>query len=274
MKPQLVLLAAGLGARFGGLKQLTPVGPAGELLIDYTVGDARRAGIERLVVVLREELAGEFRALRGDRYAETFEVAYAYQPPPPEGRSRPWGTGHALLAAREVVDAPFLVANSDDYYGPRSIARLAEFLRQPAAPNQKPSRWAMVGYPLAETLSEFGPVSRSLCELDPEGLLCGLREETALTAESAEARRGALVSMNLWALRPALFAPLAAGFESFLASHAGDKRAEYFLPAAIAAEIAAGHASVQVFPAEDRWFGLTHPGDLALARARLAAESV
>ena len=271
--PQLVLLAAGLGSRFGGLKQLAPVGPGGAILMDYTVADAAAAGIDRLVVVLRPELEAEFRALRGELYADRFEVRYAFQQAV-GGRTRPWGTGHALLAAREAVDGPFLVANADDYYGRRNLALLADFLQQTDATTDAiASDWAMVGFPLAATLSEFGPVSRSLCSLDSQSFLRGLHERKDLQAGSPEVHKDPLVSMNLWALRPAFFPFLAERFARFFSRYHADPQAEFYLPRTIAEAIDVGDARVRVFPAADGWFGITHPGDLPLVHKALAARA-
>lgn len=271
--PQLVLLAAGLGSRFGGLKQLAPVGPAGAILMDYTVADAAAAGIGRLVVVLRPELEAEFRALRGEIYAERFEVRYAFQQAV-GGRTRPWGTGHALLAAREVVDGPFLVANADDYYGRRNLARLVDFLQDAdTTADATASDWAMVGFPLAATLSDFGPVSRSLCSLDSRSFLRGLHERKDLQASSPEVQENPLVSMNLWALRPDFFPFLEGRFAHFFGRYHGDPQAELYLPHTIAEAIDEGQATVRVFPAEDGWFGITYPDDLVWVQEGLAARA-
>ncbi len=285
--PALLVMAAGVGSRYGGLKQVDPVGPHGELVMDYAVYDAWRAGVERVVFVIRRDMAEEFHRLRGARYATKLRVEYAYQelsdlPPEyavPPGRTKPWGTAHAVMAARHAVATPFLCVNADDFYGHQGIAALVGFLRQPTAPG--PERHAMVAFRLRHTLSEHGSVARGVCQTTPDGYLAGIREHTAI------ARRGGgihekvgdgsvrtfsgdeRVSMNLWGFRPSLFAELEQRFAAFLRVHHHDSRAEYQLPSVMGELVHEGRATVRVLDTESAWFGVTHREDRAAAEARL-----
>jgi hypothetical protein len=281
-------MAAGIGARFGGLKQLEPVGPNREVLLDYAVFDAMRAGVERIIVVLRRELEREFHDTLGRRYARRAEIVYAYQEladvPPgcavPAGRVKPWGTGHAVLAARAAVKAPFIVINADDWYGPEGFALLCAFLARPAA--TPPERYAMVGYRLRNTISAHGSVARGVCATDAGGFLVGIREherierrhDGALVNRSADGSESVLdgdelVSMNLWGFRPALMPQLEARWRTFFAARGAEPGAEFYLPAAISGMIADGTATVQVLPTSSPWFGLTHRDDATGVRERL-----
>lgn len=286
MSFDLLVLAAGLGVRFGGAKQLEPIGPAGEILLDYTVFDAARAGARRAVFVIRREMEAAFHAVHGRRYASRLEVAYAFQdaadvpePGMATGRERPWGTGHAVLAARRALPAPFLVANADDLYGAEAIAALARFVDSGA----DPALHAMVAYPLGSTLSAEGPVSRALCDVGPAGALRGLREHLGIERVGAvlrgrDAAGGEVrltgeepASMNLWGFHPSILAPLAARFAAFLAERGRDRESEFFLPTAIDELVRAGAARVRVLRAAGPCPGLTHPGDRAALGRHLAA---
>jgi hypothetical protein len=287
--PELVVMAAGVGSRFGGLKQLEPVGPGGEMLLDYSVFDALRAGVERVVFVIRRELEGDFHALVGARFTGRAEVAYAHQelhdvPPgfvPPAGRVKPWGTAHAILAAREVVRAPFLVIKADDLYGAAAYGAAAGFLRAPAG--APPERWAMVGYPLANTLSAHGTVSRGVCAVGPGRLLRDIVERTALapcdggaheTAPDGADRHYAgdtPVSMNFWAFTPAIFPYLAERFARFLDAAGQDLKSEFYIPAVVKELIDERLATVRVLDSPDPWFGITYRQDRDAVAARLRA---
>ncbi len=276
----LVVMAAGAGSRFGGPKQLTPVGPAGETLLEYAVHDARAAGVGKVVLVVRRDAIDTFRAAVGAHLAGLIDVAYAVQEledlpdgvPAPAPRAKPWGTGHAVLAARHVVDGPFLLANGDDFYGAGAIGAVVRFLREEAG------GWALATWPLAATLSPHGAVSRGVCDVSPSGELRGVREVVGLAAQSGVIAHagGTLagserVSMNLWGFRPDVFGILANGFRRFLAERGGDPAAEYQLPTEIDAARQAGAARVRALAAGESWFGLTHPQDLDEARQRIAA---
>ncbi len=286
-RPELVVMAAGVGSRFGGLKQLEPVGPGGEKLIDYSIFDALRAGVERVVFVVRRDLEADFHALVGARFTGRAEVVYAHQElddvpagfAPPAGRAKPWGTAHAILAARKVVRAPFLVINADDFYGAAAYGVAADFLRAPAG--APPERWAMVGYHLANTLSAHGTVSRGVCTVGPGGLLRDIVERTALapcdggaraTGPDGGDRRYAgdtPVSMNFWVFTPAIFPHLAERFARFLDAEGRDLKSEFYIPAVVKALMDERLATVRVLDSPDAWFGMTHREDRDAVAARL-----
>lgn len=278
----LVVLAAGMGSRYGGLKQLDPVGPSGEIILDYSVSDAIKAGFNKVVFVIRREMLEQFRESVGSRYEERLTVEYAFQelePLPggrvsPVGRIKPWGTGHAVLVAASVVRGPFAVINADDYYGPSGFAELARFLSVASA-----SEYAMVGYRLEKTLSEHGTVSRGICRANEKGFLIDITERTAIArvGEGIVAQGNPPVllsgeeptSMNFWGFTPGLFAHLERLFEEFLEERGDDARAEFYLPAAVSSLIASGEATVKLLRSEDPWFGLTYPEDKAAVVAAL-----
>ena len=279
MSPTLLVLAAGMGSRYGGLKQLDPVGPSGETVLDYAVFDAERAGFGRVVFVIRRDFEEIFRAKIGARYAGRIAVDYVFQSlealpgnfAPPAGREKPWGTGHAVWCAREAVRENFAVINADDFYGADSFAQLAGFLGGARGP-----QFAMVGFRLANTLSEHGAVSRGVCAAGADGTLRSIVEETGITPADvgAGAERkfsgGEIVSMNCWGFTPALFAGLETQFAGFLAARGGDAKAEFYLPAAVSAMIAGGQTTVRVLPTESAWFGVTYREDKPCVQAAIA----
>lgn len=284
---ELVVMAAGVGSRFGGLKQLEAVGPAGERLLDYSVFDAARAGAGRVVVVLRREMQGEFHALLGRRWASHLDVGYAFQELQdvpagfvvPARRRKPWGTGHAVLAARRAVRRPFVVVNADDFYGAEGFALLAGFFARGDAGAR--GRYAMVAYRLVNTLSEHGAVSRGVCRLDEEGRLAGIderlgvrrRDDGSIWAEDGpaplELDPGAPVSMNLWGFGLDVFALLEERFAAFLDTQGQDFEGEFYLPTAVTDLIHKGLTTVEVFTTSSSWFGLTHREDTAAVRCHL-----
>jgi NDP-sugar pyrophosphorylase family protein len=269
-----------MGARYGGLKQIDSVGPSGETILDYAVFDALRAGFTRVVFVIRRDFDALFRKKVGDRYAGRAVVDYVYQAmdalPPgctsPSGREKPWGTGHAVWCAREAISGNFAVINADDFYGADSMARLAGFLRERKTAE---TEFAMVGFRLANTLSEHGTVARGVTTAGPDGELRSIVEETGIAATDVGAGRKysgqEIVSMNCWGFTPALFAGLDAQFREFLAGRGGDAKAEFYLPAAVSAMIARGEAGVRVLPTESTWFGITYREDKPRVEAEIAA---
>jgi len=266
-----------MGSRYGGVKQLEPVGPGGATLMDYSIYDALRAGFGKVVFVIRPDLEAGFQEIIVPRYAGRIAVATAHQRlsdvpsgiTVPEGRQKPWGTGQAVLAAEAAVDTPFVVANADDFYGAPAFAAAAEFLRIP--PVDGPSSFALVGYRLRDTLSEHGAVNRGACRVSADGYLQGVEEiyEIAPSAAGQLIGRGAkghvtltpdaLVSMNLWAFSPAVFEILRAGFVRFLPG--ADAKGEFLLPAAIQEALDRKLARVRVLDAGSPWFGMTYPAD-------------
>ncbi len=271
----LVILAAGMGSRFGGLKQVQPVGPAGELIIEYSAYDALRAGFGRLVLVIRKDIEADFRATIGKRLESRMDVAYVFQETG-TGRTKPWGTGHAVLAARDAVRGPFAVINADDFYGAAGYQTLAAHFAASAD-------CAMVGYPLRQTLSEFGTVSRGLCATDASGRLLGITEITKIEKTATGARyTGAdgtpqaltgdeIVSMNFWGFTPQIFPQLEMLFADFQVKQAGDSKAEFYLPTALSTLNERGETKVALLKSADAWFGITYREDLAASQAAIGA---
>ena len=279
--PTLVVMAAGIGSRYGGLKQIDPIGPAGEVILDYSVHDALAAGFEKAVFIIRRDIEDAFREKLGRTFESRIETAYVFQEldklptgfRSPEGRTKPWGTGHAVLCSRAAVDGPFAVINADDFYGADSFRALATHLK--TARDGNVYDYSMVGFQLANTVSEHGHVSRGVCEVDAKGFLKGIQERTHI-----ERREGAIqytddekktwkslpedmrVSMNTWGFTPSLFDELESRFTPFLAKNRGNLRAEFFLPSAIADLLALKKATVKVLPTEARWVGVTYKEDL------------
>jgi hypothetical protein len=276
MNPTLVLLAAGMGSRYGGPKQIDPVGPGGATLIDYAAFDARRVGFDRLVLVVRSENEAAVRGAVGRGLDRHLRVDYAVQDaalpagfrPPPE-RTKPWGTGHALLAAAPYLDGPFAVLNADDFYGAETYRILADWLRTP----HPACEHALVSFALRTTLSPAGPVNRGVCEVDEEGLLRGIREVLKIEGDGEEGRYpgpsgeavpvagDTPVSLNFWGFGRDILPALGASFESFLAEHGGSTTAELFLPVIVQALIDRDEARVRVLPGGGPWAGLTYPED-------------
>lgn len=282
MKPTLILLAAGMGSRYGGLKQMDPMGPNGETVLDFSVFDAIRAGFGRVVFVIREDFADAFKQGVGARFADRIDVGYAFQHlddvpegfAVPDGRTKPWGTAHAVRAARALVDGPFAVINADDFYGRDAYRRAADFLASAADPDGGAAHYAMVGYPLANTLSDHGDVNRGICSRDALGLLTDVEECVGIVREADDRVRGSgldgtrrvldeasPVSMNFWVFTPCLFGHLEAGFRDFLAAHGTEEKSEYYIPTLVDGLIRAGSADCRVLETTSHWFGVTYPED-------------
>lgn len=284
MDSQLVILAAGIGHRFGGLKQLTPVGPSGETIMDYTVFDALRSGFDQIVLVIRKETEAAMTAHVDNGFGRHAAVTIVHQEVDsvphgctvPHGRTRPWGTGQAVLAAGSAVAGPFAVANADDYYGKSAVDALGRFLTTPLT---SPPTWAMVGFDLADTLPAEGSVSRGLVHAD-RGYLISIEEALAVRRHSEGAVREAPegpfvipgstpVSMNLWGFGSEIIGELEQKFRHFLEINPGLDR-EFFLPSSIGEAVTEGTARVIVLPARSRWCGITSAADLPLVKATLA----
>ena len=289
MKPTLIIMAAGMGSRFGGLKQVTPVGPMDEKIIDYSVYDAIRAGFGKVVFVIKEAIADEFKEKIGNAVAAHVPVEYVYQEldklpdgyTVPDGREKPWGTGHAVLCCRGVVNEPFAVLNADDYYGRECFGLLVDFLSKAADDGVK--HIAMAGYRLRNTLTENGHVSRGICEVDGDNRLLGLTERTKIQivdgAPCFTEDDGATwepldpdgyVSMNCWAFPAGSLDHFEKRFCAFLDEKGGELKSEFYLPFVVDAMVADGEADVQVLPTEDKWYGMTYAEDHAMVRSALA----
>lgn len=283
MKTTLVIMAAGIGSRFGGgIKQLEPVGPGGEIIMDYSIHDALEAGFEKVVFIIRKDLEKDFKEVIGNRIERIAEVAYAYQELAdlpegftlPEGRTKPWGTGQAVLSIKGLVDGPFAVINSDDYYGKECFKNMHRYMTEEMDTERKIYDICMSGFILANTLSENGTVTRGVCQENPDGTLKEVAEtyQIRMTPEGLAGAdesgvRIALdasqpVSMNMWGLPASFLDELERGFPEFLASVPdGDIKKEYLLPRIIDKLIKSGQATVKILNTPDKWFGVTYKED-------------
>lgn len=274
-KPTLVVLAAGMGSRYGGLKQIDPVGPNGETILDYSIYDAIRAGFGRVVFVIRQDIEAPFREFIGARFEQRLAVEYVFQElhklplgfSVPAGRTKPWGTTHAILMAADTVREPFAVINADDFYGAEGYQLLARHL-QSGSPD-----YAMVAFTLRNTLSDFGSVARGVCRLAADGSLESITELTKIERENTGAKNagpdGQLVrltgdepvSMNLWGFNPALFPQLRIAFDRFLARVGNELKSECYIPTVVGDLVAGGQARVKVLRTGASWFGVTYRED-------------
>jgi len=290
MKPTLLILAAGMGSRYGGLKQLDGMGPCGEVVMDYSVFDAIRAGFGKVVFVIRRDFEEQFKSQLGNRFGAHIKVEYAFQDlndlpagyTVPEGRTKPWGTAHAMLAAAGVVHEPCLMINADDFYGRDAFKIIADDLVTPR-PNDGKSHYSMAGFLLKNTLSEHGSVARGVCTRDAKGMLASLTEMTKIfkTADGAENRENPdapvkltgnePVSMNFFGFTPDFFQHLREAFVEFLRENGTDPKAECYVPKVVDSLIAAGKADVRVIDTSGKWFGVTYPEDKAEVVASIKA---
>lgn len=280
MKPTLLILAAGMGSRFGGLKQVEPVGPNGEAIIDYTIFDAIRAGFGKVVFIIRESFADAFREKFDAKLAGRIKVEYVFQEldklPPgftlPEGREKPWGTGHAILMAKDVINEPFCAINADDFYGKNAYRVMSDFL----ITSTNPTEFSMVGYQLNKTLSDHGSVSRGLCEVDVNNTLLKIVENTkivktnkgiiSIEADGSETSLSGIesASMNFWGFKPSIFAILEEKFSAFLKTEIDKPKSELYIPFVVFESITDGKSSVKVLKADSPWFGVTYQEDKPL----------
>ena len=295
MNPQnkkltLVVLAAGIGSRYGGLKQVDPMGPSGELIIDYSVYDALRAGFSKVVFVISTAIEEAFRERVGRTIEQKVDTAYVFQKLEdgvpaeitiPPARKKPWGTAHAMLAARRVVEGPFVVINADDYYGRSAYQVIADYLRGPH-PQDGVADYAMVGYRLGNTLTEHGHVARGVCMVDDAGFLTHVQERTRIERGERVARftedgeqwtplpLDTIVSMNLWGFTPDVFTEIGTRFPRFLlASQANLEKVEYYIPLLVAGLIHEGRARVKVLATAERWHGVTYAQDKPQVKAAI-----
>lgn len=283
----LCILAAGMGSRYGGLKQLDPMTENGEFIIDFTVFDAIRAGFDRVIFIIKKENYDLFRDTVGKRVEKYIKTEYAFQDindipegfEVPEGRIKPWGTGHALLAVRDMVDDCFAVTNADDFYGREAMERLAQFLKNT---KEDEMHFTLVGYILRNTLTKNGTTSRGICKFNDEGMLDSITERTKIKSVGDDAAyldendewvdiSGDLtVSMNCWGLTPAVFSYLSKGFEEFLAKPAADpQKSEFFLPTEIDRLMHLGICDVKVERTNSTWYGVTYPEDKEFVKSSI-----
>lgn len=281
-KPALVIMAAGMGSRYGGLKQIDPVGNHGEIILDFSLYDAMMAGFEKVVFIIKRENEMAFRELIDGRAGKHLKVEYAFQEltdlpqgyTVPEGREKPWGTCHAVLSTRKVIDEPFAVINADDYYGPGAFSTIYDFLER--AQDKEKYDFAMISYQLAKTLTENGHVSRGVCQVSAKGYLENVTERTkimwkdgkpAFTEDEGETWEtlpiDTPVSMNFWGFTPAVLEEMSKGFPLFLdkALKENPMKGEYLLPTTVAELIDNGKAQVKVLKSADQWYGVTYKED-------------
>jgi dTDP-glucose pyrophosphorylase len=279
--PTLIVMAAGMGSRYGGLKQIDPVTDKGEIIIDFSLYDALMAGFEDVVFIIKKEMEEDVRALMDGGAGRSLNIRYAYQSiddvpqgvTVPEGREKPWGTGHAILAARDLVDGSFAVINADDYYGPAAYQLMLEYLAD--AKDDDKLRYAMVGYTLSNTITEYGSVTRGVCRVDGDGYLADIDERYNVTRrgegiayEDEDGRwvdmpPGTTVSMNFWGFTESFMAELGGGLAGFFEEDVprSPAKAEYLLPRIVGRLVAEGKASVKVMDSRDRWYGVTYKED-------------
>ena len=287
MKPTLVIMAAGMGSRYGGLKQIDPMGPGGETLIEYSVYDALRAGFGKVVFIIRKDFSAAFKEAVGSRFEGKIEVAYAYQEldalpegfTVPEGREKPWGTGQAVLACKDVVDTPFAVQNADDYYGAEAFAVISKELQ---GMDTDSTDSCMVGFELQNTLSPNGYVSRGICDVkagDLESVVERLKIERNADGRIQDSGTESLIdmtgeeicSMNFWGFTPKFFQTLEARFVAFLQAQGTERKSEWFIPSIVDEMIRAGETRVKVLSSHDSWFGVTYPDDKDTVAGELKA---
>lgn len=281
-KPVLVIMAAGMGSRYGGLKQIDPVDEQGHIIMDFSIFDAKRAGFEKVVFIIKKENEADFKEAVGNRMAEQMEVAYVYQDlhnipegfEVPEGRVKPWGTAHAVLSAVDEIDGPFAVINADDYYGRDAFQVIYDYLA--THEDDDKYRYTMVGYKLENTVTDNGHVARGVCDTNEAGELVRITERTRIEkrnggiayseddgASWTELPGDTLVSMNMWGFTRSILDEIKAGFPAFLEKGlvSNPMKCEYFLPAVVSTLLEEGRATVAVLASADKWYGVTYKED-------------
>ena len=276
MQPTLLILAAGMASRYGSMKQTEGFGPSGETIMDYSIYDAIRAGFGKVVFIIREDFAEDFKAIFDPKLKGKIEVEYVYQEMDaflngmsiPEGRTKPWGTGHAVLCAKDVVKEPFAVINADDFYGRDGFVKAADFLHKECAEN----KYSIIGYQLAKTLSEFGTVSRGVCEVNANNDLVDIKERTKIYRDNDiiiyeenevkyEVPSDSSVSMNFWCFHPSMFSFTEELFHKFVKANTDNIKAEFFIPIIAEEFITKKGGSIKVIPTSAQWFGVTYKED-------------
>ena len=281
-KPVLVIMAAGMGSRYGGLKQIDPVDEQGHIIIDFSIFDAIRAGFEKVVFIIKKANEKDFMEAIGNRIAKQIQVEYVFQEldhipqkyEVPQDRQKPWGTGHAILCCKDVVKEPFAVINADDYYGPKAFQMIYDYLS--THEDDSRYRYTMVGYILENTLTENGHVARGVCTVSPDGYLQEIHERTQIEKHGEDSEytedggktwvklpKGSTVSMNMWGFTPSIFPELEKGFDVFLeeALEKNPLKGEFFLPSMIEQLLQENKATVSVLKSQDRWYGVTYRED-------------
>ncbi|MGI6537058.1 MAG: nucleotidyltransferase family protein [Caldicoprobacterales bacterium] len=288
-KPVLAVMAAGMGSRYGGLKQIDPVGKNGEIIMDFSLYDAWKAGFQKVVFIIKKELEDSFCQVIGDKVSRYMEVEYAFQSlddlpegySVPEGRIKPWGTGHAVLSCRNIIKGPFAVINADDYYGKNAYTLMYDFLANTI--DDEKYRYAMVGYTLENTTTEHGHVARGVCEVSDDGYLKDIIERTHIQKRDGKTQytedgenwvtlpEGSIVSMNLWGFTPSFLKELEEKFPVFLDRVLKEDplKAEFFLPSVVDSLLKEGKATVKVLHTPDKWYGVTYREDKPLVAAAL-----
>lgn len=286
-KTTLVVMAAGMGSRYGGLKQIDPVGPGGEIILDYSVFDAAEAGFDRVIFVIKHEIEKDFRKITDGRYDGKIEVEYAFQDindlpegfSVPEGRVKPWGTGHAVLSCKELIDGPFAVINADDYYGKETFRLIHDELVKDKGDSDGKYSFCMVGFRIENTLTENGTVARGVCQTDADGYLTDIVERTKIAMNDGKIQytendggswtdisEGTTVSMNCWGFSAEMMKELEKRFSAFLEKGIRENplKCEYFLPFVVDGLLKEGKAEVKVLATSEKWYGVTYKEDRAL----------
>lgn len=289
-KPVLVIMAAGMGSRYGGLKQIDPIDDKGHIIIDFSMFDAKKAGFEKVIFIIKKENEEDFKEVVGNRMAKYLEVEYAYQDlnnlPEgyvlPEGRMKPWGTAHAVLSCIDRIDGPFAVINADDYYGQEAFRLIYDYLDTHTDDDKY--RYAMVGYQLANTVTDNGHVARGVCEIDEKGRLTAVNERTRIEKRGdgiaytendgqtwVDLSADTIVSMNMWGFTKSILKEIKDGFPAFLEEglKKNPMKCEYFLPAVVSSLLEAGKASVAVLTSADKWYGVTYKEDKPVVEAAI-----
>jgi dTDP-glucose pyrophosphorylase len=279
MKPTLLILAAGMGSRYGGLKQLDQVGPSGETIIDYSIYDAIRAGFGKVIFIIKEAIEDDFKETFVERLKDKIAIDYVFQETwmvpegitIPDNRNKPWGTGHAVMMADGKINGPFAVINADDFYGRGAFATLADYYKDWTP--ERANDYCMVGYRLANTLSEYGAVSRGVCQPDMNSFLVDVverthieRKETGVAYKNEQEQfvvipDDSAVSMNFWGFTPSFFTFLNNGFAEFIKTNAGNLKAEFYIPSVVNELIRSKQATVRILKSNDKWFGMTYKED-------------